>query len=156
MTVFLAVIKSADAPPHDFLFAPNRPCASAVRRSAFSAEEQLSQRVLSAVFSLFGLCADLFDFPLAGSSCPFLLRSAEGGGVDDGRVIVFYIVFGTLAVVDLHLFGEAVGSVTASLTGSVCESGTDSDAEVTGGSVTAGVVSAEDSGFCGAVVSGIT
>ncbi len=112
MTVFLAVVKSTDAPPHDFLFTFNRPCASAVWCSTLSAYQQFGQCILSAVFSLFGFRPDLFDFSLAGSLCSFLLYSAEGGGVDDSGMVVFHIVFlASSVVVDLHLFSETVGDV---------------------------------------------
>ena len=104
MAIFL------DAPPYYFLCPLNRPCASTIWRSAFPAEKQFSQCILSTVFALLSFCADLFDLPLTGTPCPFFLHSAEGGGVNDGGMVVFHIVFGALAVVNLYLFGKAVGN----------------------------------------------
>lgn len=43
------------------------------------------------------------DLAFAGAPCKFLLDSAEGSRVDDGRVAVFYIVFWAFAVVDSDL-----------------------------------------------------
>ena len=51
------------------------------------------------------------DFAFAGAPCEFLLNSAEGSRVDNGRVAVFYIVFRAFAVVDSDLFADAVGDV---------------------------------------------
>mgnify|MGYP007027004959 CR=1 FL=1 len=51
------------------------------------------------------------DFAFAGAPCEFLLNSAEGGRVDNGRVTVFYIVFRAFTVVDSDLFADAVGDV---------------------------------------------
>ena len=51
------------------------------------------------------------DLAFAGAPCEFLLSSAEGSRVDDGRVAVLYIVFRTFAVVDSDLFADAVGDV---------------------------------------------
>ena len=51
------------------------------------------------------------DLAFAGAPCKFLLDSAEGSRVDDGRVAVFYIVFWAFAVVDSDLFADAVGNV---------------------------------------------
>lgn len=51
------------------------------------------------------------DLAFAGAPCEFLLNSAEGGRVDNGRVAVFHIVFRAFAVVDSDLFADAVGDV---------------------------------------------
>ena len=51
------------------------------------------------------------DLAFAGAPCEFLLNSAEGGRVDDGRVAVFHIVFRAFTVVDSDLFADAVGDV---------------------------------------------
>ena len=51
------------------------------------------------------------DLAFAGAPCEFLLNSAEGSRVDDGRVAVFHIVFRAFAVVDSDLFADAVGDV---------------------------------------------
>ena len=47
------------------------------------------------MFSL-GFSADL---AFAGAPCEFLLNSAEGSRVDDGRVTILYIVFRAFAVI---------------------------------------------------------
>ena len=39
MTVFFTVVKSVNASPYDFSLALGSPCASAVRRSAFAADQ---------------------------------------------------------------------------------------------------------------------
>ena len=51
------------------------------------------------------------DLAFAGAPCEFLLNSAEGGRVDNGRVAVFHIVFRAFTVVDSDLFADAVGDV---------------------------------------------
>ena len=51
------------------------------------------------------------DLAFAGAPCEFLLNSAEGSRVDDGRVTILYIVFRAFAVVDSDLFADAVGDV---------------------------------------------
>ena len=51
------------------------------------------------------------DFAFAGAPCEFLLDSAEGSRVDNGRVAVFHIVFRAFAVVDSDLFADAVVDV---------------------------------------------
>ena len=51
------------------------------------------------------------DLAFAGAPCEFLLNSAEGSRVDNGRVAVLYIVFRAFAVVDSDLFADAVGDV---------------------------------------------
>ena len=106
MTVFLGVFIAVDASPHNFLFAACRPCASAVGGFAFAADEQFCQ----GVFALLGLGFSA-DVAFAGAPCKFLLNSAEGSRVDDGRVAVFYIVFRAFTVVDYNLFADAVGDV---------------------------------------------
>ena len=45
---------------------------------------------------------------LAGSPCQFLLDSAEGYCIDDGRMVILHIVFRTFSVIDHHLFRQAV------------------------------------------------
>ncbi len=112
MAIFFAVVKSVDTSPHDFLFAPCRPCASAVRRSAFTAHKQFGQCIFAWVFALLCFCSDLFDFRFAGSSCKFLLDSAEGSGINDCRMIVFYIVFRSLSVINLYFFADAVINIS--------------------------------------------
>lgn len=57
---------------------------------------------------MLGLCSDLLGLGLAGSPCQFLLDSAEGYRIDDGRMVVLYIVFRTFSVIDHHLFRQAV------------------------------------------------
>ena len=57
---------------------------------------------------MLGLCTDLLGLRLAGSPCQFLLNSAEGYRIDNGRMVVFHVVFRSLSVIDHDLFGEAV------------------------------------------------
>lgn len=57
---------------------------------------------------MLGLGTDLLGLGLAGSPCQFLLDSAEGYRIDDGRMVVLHIVFRTFSVIDHHLFGQAV------------------------------------------------
>ena len=47
VAVFLAEVESANASPHIFFLAFDRPRASAVRGFTFSADEQFGQRVLA-------------------------------------------------------------------------------------------------------------
>ena len=103
MAVFLAIVKAIDAPPYHFLLAIGCPGASAIWRSAFSADQKLCKCVFAGIPTLLGLRADLLDLPLSTSSCHFLLHSAEGAGVDDCGMIVLDIVFRALAVVDHDL-----------------------------------------------------
>ena len=51
------------------------------------------------------------DFAFAGAPCEFLLNSAEGGRVDNGRVAVFHILFREFTVIDSDLFADAVGNI---------------------------------------------
>ena len=51
------------------------------------------------------------DLAFAGAPCEFLLSSAEGSRVDDGRMAVLYIVFRAFAVIYSDLFADAVGDV---------------------------------------------
>lgn len=112
MTVFLAIVKAVDASPYNLFLSIGCPCASAVWRSAFSADQKLCERVLAGVTSLFCFRSYLLDFPLSAPSCHFFLYSAEGSGVDDCRMIVLDIVFRTLTVVDHDLILQAVFDVS--------------------------------------------
>ena len=51
------------------------------------------------------------DLAFAGAPREFLLSSAEGSRVDDGRVTILYIVFRAFAVIYSDLFADAVGNV---------------------------------------------
>ena len=51
------------------------------------------------------------DFAFAGAPCEFLLNSAEGSRVDDGRVTILYIVFRAFAVIYSDLLANAVGNI---------------------------------------------
>ncbi len=111
MAVFLAVVQTVDSPPHDSLMTSCRPCASAVGRSAFFADQQFSQIVFAGIFALLGFRANLLDFAFSVAPRQFLLHSAEGAGVNDGGMIVLDIVFRAFSVVDLDFFAEAIRNV---------------------------------------------
>ena len=111
MAVFLAVVQTVDASPYDFLFAFSRPSASAVRGSAFSADQQFSQSVFAGIFALLGFCANLLDFSFSVAPRQFLLHSAEGAGVNDGGMVILDIVFRAFSVVDLDVLAESVRNV---------------------------------------------
>lgn len=51
------------------------------------------------------------DFAFAGAPREFLLSSAEGSRVDDGRVTILYIVFRAFAVIYSDLLANAVGNI---------------------------------------------
>ena len=51
------------------------------------------------------------DLAFAGAPREFLLSSAEGGRVDNGRVAVFHIVFRAFAVIYSDLLANAVGNI---------------------------------------------
>ena len=108
MAVFFAEVETIDASPHDFLFSAHRPCASAVGRLAFAADQQLGQRILAGIFALLGFGADLLDLAFGSTPCQFFLQSGECGRVDDCRVIVLYIILRAFPGVDAHLFADAV------------------------------------------------
>ena len=112
MAVFFAVVKSVHASPYDFSLALGSPCASAVRRSAFAADQQFAQSVLALITAQFGFRAFLLDLWLAGAPCDFLLDSCKGACVNDGRVVVLNIVFVPLAVVYLDPLADAVGHIS--------------------------------------------
>ena len=108
MAVLLAVVQPADAPPDDLPLPSGRPCAAAVGRAAFAADQQLRQRVFAAILALLGFGADLLDLLLAAPPCQFLLHAREHSGVNDRRMIVFHIKFLPLAAVGLDTLGQAV------------------------------------------------
>ena len=112
VAVFLPVVQAVDAPPYDFLLTSYRPCTSAVRCSALPAHEQLGKGIFTTVFTLLGGCADLLDLSLSGSSGEFLLHPVKGGGINDRRVVIFYIVLHPLSCVDAFLFADAVDNVS--------------------------------------------
>ncbi len=60
---------------------------------------------------MLGFCADLLDLPFAGAPCKLLMDSSEGASVENRRVIVLYVVFRPLTVMDFDLLGSAVLSV---------------------------------------------
>lgn len=111
VAVLLAVVKAADAPPYDLFLSVGRPCASAIGRSAFSANQKLRERVLAGITTLLRFCSDLLDLPLSIPPRHFFLHSAEGSGVDDGRMIVLDVVFRALSVIDHDLLGQAVSDI---------------------------------------------
>ncbi len=111
MTVFFSEVQSADTPPYNFLLPLYRPCASAVRGSAFPADQQVSQCVFAGIFALLGFCTLLLDFGFPISPCHFFLDSAEGDRVDDGGMAVLHIVFGAFPIVDFYLFTEAIDHI---------------------------------------------
>ena len=110
VAVFLAVVKTIYTSPYDFLFAACRPSASAVWCFAFAADEQFCHSVFAWIFALLGF-GFLSDLALTWTPCEFLLDSAEGGWVDNGRVTILYIVFRTFAVIYSDLFADAVGNI---------------------------------------------
>ena len=58
------------------------------------------------------LCLDFSaDLAFAGAPCEFLLNSAKGSRVDDGRVTILYIVFRAFAVIYSDLLADAVGNI---------------------------------------------
>ena len=62
MAVLFAIVQPADAPPDDLSLPSGRPCAAAIGRAAFTADQQLRQRVLAGIVALLGFGADLLDF----------------------------------------------------------------------------------------------
>ena len=104
MTAFLPVIQSADTSPYDSLVSASRPCASAIRRSAFSADKQLCKSVFRGVFAKLGFCADLFDLLQSTASGNFFLHSAKCDSVNNGWVIILDVVLSSFAVIPFGLF----------------------------------------------------
>lgn len=111
VAVFLAIVKAVDASPYNLFLSIGCPGASAIWRSAFSADQKLCECVLAGIASLFCFRSDLLDFPLSAPSCHFFLYSAEGSGVDDCRMIVLDLVFRALAIIDHDLLGQAISDV---------------------------------------------
>lgn len=107
-----SVVETVDASPYNLLLSFYRPCASAVRRSAFSADEQFGQSILARIFALLCFGADLLDLSFTGAPFQFLLNSAEGSGVDDSRMIILHVVFLSFAVIDLDRFADAVCDIS--------------------------------------------
>lgn len=101
-----AVLTPPDHPLDPFL-GPDHP---AVRASAFPADQQLAEYILSAVFPQlrlgFGGC-----FLETGPAGQLLLHLLEGSPVNDGRMAVMDIVFGQFSVVDPLFSGEQVRDV---------------------------------------------
>ena len=114
MTAFLSVIQPADTSPYDSFVTTRCPCASAIWCSALSAYKQFSQRIFRRVFTKLGFRANLLDLPQSAASGNFFLNLAESYSVNDGRMVVFDIVFGAFAVVSLFLFGDTINGVKCS------------------------------------------
>ena len=112
MAVFFSVVETVDASPYNLLLSFYRPCASAVRRSAFSADEQFGQSILARIFALLCFGADLLDLSFTGAPFQFLLNSAEGSSVDDSRMIILHVVFLSFAVIDLDRFAYTVCDIS--------------------------------------------
>lgn len=106
-TVFFSVVQTADASPHNTLDTVSRPCHSPVAGTAVAADKDIGQRVA-------GILSGGCDRTLCGawgfglSPGQFLLHLIEGQTVNDGRVIVLYIVHGSFASVLLSLLFDAV------------------------------------------------
>lgn len=111
MTAFFSVIQPADTSPYDSFVTTRCPCASAIWCSALSAYKQFSQRIFRRVFTKLGFRTNLLDLPQSAASGNFFLNLAESYSVNDGRMVVFDIVFGAFAVVSLFLFGDTINGV---------------------------------------------
>ena len=103
VAVFLTIVKAVDAPPYHLFLTVGCPGASAIWRSAFSADQKFCKSVFAGVPALLGLRANLLDLSLSAPSCHFLLHSSESAGVDDCWMVVLDVVFRTLTGIDHDL-----------------------------------------------------
>ena len=108
MTVFFAVVQTADTAPDDFPFASNIPGAAPVERTAFSADQPLGEGVFAGVGGqargsvLFGRAFS------CGSSGKLSLYCIKGFTVHDSNMMVLYQILRELARILYHLLADAV------------------------------------------------
>ena len=111
VTVFRAELQSGHAAPYDPLFPVSCPSHSFVRGTALTAYQQFCQGVFTGVFPQLCFATLLQYFALAGATRHLVSHLIEHLSGDDGRMVVLHIVHGALALVFLHLLGDAVRDI---------------------------------------------
>ena len=110
-TVFFTVVKPAHAAPDNFLLSVTRPCASPIRRSAFSAVQQFGKRIFPRISSELGFCTRLLYLFL---SCParyFFLHPIENSAFDNRRMAVLHIIHRQLTVILFYPLAYGIGYI---------------------------------------------